>query len=49
MSDKPLIQQDLSEKLGSLVLDMPADNAVPFLDAFWEIHCSEWPGLDRLR
>ncbi|KAG2227293.1 hypothetical protein INT45_004248 [Circinella minor] len=49
MSDKPLIQQDLSEKLGSLVLDMPADNAVPFLDAFWEIHCSEWHGLDRIR
>ncbi|KAI8148930.1 hypothetical protein BJV82DRAFT_590117 [Fennellomyces sp. T-0311] len=49
MSDKPLVQQDLSEKLGSLVLDIPADNAIPFLEAFWEIHCSEWHGLDRIR
>ncbi|KAI9499530.1 hypothetical protein BDB00DRAFT_794361 [Zychaea mexicana] len=49
MSDKPLVQQDLSEKLGSLVLDIPADNAIPFLEAFWETHCSEWHGLDRIR
>ncbi|KAI8968590.1 hypothetical protein BDF20DRAFT_897187 [Mycotypha africana] len=49
MSDKPLIQQQLANDLGSLVMDLPAANAVPFLKAFWQIHCKEWHGLDRLR
>ncbi|KAG0177044.1 hypothetical protein DFQ29_005327 [Apophysomyces sp. BC1021] len=49
MSDKPLVQQALANDLGSLVMDMPTANAVPFLGAFWEIHCKEWHGLDRIR
>ncbi|KAL0078769.1 nucleolar protein,Nop52-domain-containing protein [Phycomyces blakesleeanus] len=49
MSDKPLVQQALANDLGSLVLEMPASNAIPFLSAFWEVHCKEWYGLDRLR
>lgn len=49
MSDKPLVQQALAETLGSLVLDIPSDNAIPFVKAFWEIHCNEWHGLDRIR
>ncbi|KAI8370660.1 uncharacterized protein BYT42DRAFT_595329 [Radiomyces spectabilis] len=46
---KPLVQQALANDLGSLIMDMPTDNAVPFLAAFWEIHCKEWAGLDRHR
>ncbi|KAF7726603.1 hypothetical protein EC973_008567 [Apophysomyces ossiformis] len=49
MSDKPLVQQALANDLGALVLDVPVSNAVPFLSAFWEIHCKEWHGLDRIR
>ncbi|KAK4516858.1 60S ribosomal protein L32 [Mucor velutinosus] len=49
MSDKPLIQQALANDLGALVMEMPAANAIPFLKAFWQIHCQEWHGLDRIR
>ncbi|KAI9481444.1 MAG: hypothetical protein EXX96DRAFT_566762 [Benjaminiella poitrasii] len=49
MSDKPLIQQALANDLGSLVMELPAANAIPFLKAFWQIHCQEWHGLDRIR
>ncbi|CAO3654790.1 unnamed protein product [Mucor hiemalis] len=49
MSDKPLIQQELANDLGALVMNMPASNAIPFLKAFWQIHCQEWHGLDRIR
>jgi hypothetical protein len=49
MSDKPLIQQALANDLGALVMEMPATNAIPFLKAFWQIHCQEWHGLDRIR
>ncbi|KAI7865513.1 hypothetical protein BDF14DRAFT_1883460 [Spinellus fusiger] len=49
MSDKPLVQQALANDLGSLVLAMPPSNAIPFLAAFWEVHCEQWYGLDRLR
>lgn len=49
MSDKPLIQQALANDLGAPVMEMPAANAIPFLKAFWEIHCKEWHGLDRIR
>jgi ribosomal RNA-processing protein 1 len=49
MSDKPLIQQALANDLGGLVMELPASNAIPFLKAFWQIHCQEWHGLDRIR
>lgn len=49
MSDKPLIQQALANDLGALVMEMPAANAIPFLKAFWKVHCQEWHGLDRIR
>lgn len=49
MSDKPLIQQQLANDLGELVMVLPSTNAIPFLKAFWEIHCQEWHGLDRIR
>ncbi|GAB5588838.1 hypothetical protein Unana1_03738 [Umbelopsis nana] len=49
MSDKPLIQQSLSETLGSLVMSLQQQNAIAFIGAFWQIHCEEWHGIDRLR
>ncbi|KAJ2955843.1 hypothetical protein NQZ79_g8221 [Umbelopsis isabellina] len=49
MSDKPLIQQALSETLGSLVMSLQQQNAIAFLGAFWQIHCDEWHGIDRIR
>ena len=49
MSDKPLVQQALAQDLGSLLLDLNTDSFLPFLEAFWEIHCSQWYGIDRIR
>ncbi|KAI9286711.1 nucleolar protein,Nop52-domain-containing protein [Umbelopsis sp. AD052] len=49
MSDKPLIQQSLSETLGSLIMSLQQQNAIAFLGAFWQIHCEEWHGIDRIR
>ncbi|KAI8992589.1 hypothetical protein BDB01DRAFT_778954 [Pilobolus umbonatus] len=49
MSDKPLIQQALANDLGSLIMEVPASNAIPFIKVFWDIHCKEWHGLDRIR
>ncbi|KAI7887353.1 hypothetical protein K492DRAFT_105138, partial [Lichtheimia hyalospora FSU 10163] len=49
MSDKPLVQQALAQDLGSLLLDLSTDSFIPFLEAFWEIHCSQWYGIDRIR
>lgn len=49
MSDKPLVQQALANDLGGLILDVPEDNVIPFITAFWKVHCAEWHGLDRIR
>lgn len=49
MSDKPLVQQALAQDLGSLLLDLSTDSFIPFLEAFWEIHCLQWHGIDRIR
>ncbi|KAJ8652790.1 hypothetical protein O0I10_011596 [Lichtheimia ornata] len=49
MSDKPLVQQALAQDLGSLLLDLSTDSFIPFLEAFWEIHCTQWHGIDRIR
>ncbi|CAO3630965.1 unnamed protein product [Cunninghamella blakesleeana] len=49
MSDKPLVQQALANELGSLILEIPDNNTIPFIKAFWEVHCAEWHGLDRIR
>ncbi|CAO3629617.1 unnamed protein product [Cunninghamella echinulata] len=49
MSDKPLVQQALANELGGLILEMPEDNVIPFIKAFWQVHCGEWHGLDRIR
>lgn len=49
MSDKPLVQQALADTLASLVLQMPQQNAMAFIDAFWQTMSTEWYGIDRLR
>jgi ribosomal RNA-processing protein 1 len=49
MSDKPLIQQDLAEKLSVLIHDLDQDSAVAYVKAFWKIIIKEWYGIDRLR
>ncbi|ORX44989.1 hypothetical protein BCR36DRAFT_585867 [Piromyces finnis] len=49
MSDKPLVQQQLSEKLASLILKIPEEIAIKFIEAFWKEIRLEWNGVDRLR
>ncbi|KAG0245882.1 nucleolar protein,Nop52-domain-containing protein [Mortierella sp. GBAus27b] len=49
MSDKPLIQQQLSETLSSLVIKVPRESVMEFISTFWETMCAEWNGIDRLR
>ncbi|KAL9089633.1 MAG: hypothetical protein Q9165_005665 [Trypethelium subeluteriae] len=49
MSDKPKPQQQLARDLAELVEILPAQNVVPFLDAFWETMAREWVGIDALR
>ena len=50
MSDKPLVQQELSANLAELLLDVPtADASFDFLRGFWEAIVREWSGLDYLR
>ncbi|KAI1315876.1 hypothetical protein EDD11_000252 [Mortierella claussenii] len=49
MSDKPIIQQQLSETLSSLILRVPRQGVMDFIATFWETMCAEWHGIDRLR
>ncbi|KAG0347874.1 hypothetical protein BG004_006670 [Podila humilis] len=49
MSDKPIIQQQLSETLSSLILRVPRSSVMEFIATFWQTICAEWHGIDRLR
>lgn len=50
MSDKPLVQQELSTNLAELLLDIPtADASFDFLRGFWEAIVREWSSLDYIR
>lgn len=49
MSDKPIIQQQLSETLSSLILRVPRSSVMDFIATFWQTMCGEWHGIDRLR
>jgi ribosomal RNA-processing protein 1 len=43
MSDKPLVQQELSANLAGILLDIPsADASFVFLRGFWEAIVREW-------
>ncbi|KAJ3160166.1 hypothetical protein HDU86_001002 [Geranomyces michiganensis] len=49
MSDKPFIQEHLADKLAAVVLKLPQQTALRYIDAFWTIISAEWHGIDRLR
>ncbi|KAJ3026473.1 UNVERIFIED_CONTAM: Ribosomal RNA processing protein 1 B [Siphonaria sp. JEL0065] len=49
MSDKPLIQHELAERLAKIILEVDSEKALLYITAFWKIMILEWPGLDRLR
>uniref|UniRef100_A0A182RTH3 Ribosomal RNA processing protein 1 n=1 Tax=Anopheles funestus TaxID=62324 RepID=A0A182RTH3_ANOFN len=51
MSDKPLVQEELAESLGSLVrcFDHDVPVAMQFFKAFLITMCNEWFGIDRWR
>ncbi|KAG0236444.1 hypothetical protein BGW41_000416 [Actinomortierella wolfii] len=49
LSDKPVIQQQLSDTLSSLVIRVPREAVMKFISAFWETICAEWNNIDRLR
>ncbi|PVG00915.1 Nop52-domain-containing protein [Serendipita vermifera] len=50
LSDKPLVQQELSSSLADLVLVIPSSHeSLQFLRGFWETIVREWSALDYLR
>ncbi|KAJ2741138.1 hypothetical protein GGI20_005394 [Coemansia sp. BCRC 34301] len=49
LSDKPLVQQELSWELAKLVLVCKGSNSVGFVRAFWETICREWFDIDKHR
>lgn len=50
MSDKPLVQEELSEELGSLIHCFPTIKiAIQFFQNFLETMCIEWFGIDQWR
>ncbi|KAG9103741.1 hypothetical protein FRC06_008473 [Ceratobasidium sp. 370] len=50
MSDKPIVQQDLSQELANLMLVITSlDSAIGFIRGFWEATVREWAGIDRYR
>lgn len=50
MSDKPLVQEELSEELGALQHSLPSIKvAIQFFQAFLETMCIEWFGIDQWR
>ncbi|KAJ1997422.1 hypothetical protein H4R26_005836, partial [Coemansia thaxteri] len=49
LSDKPLVQQELSWELANLTLVCKGGNSVSFVRAFWETVCREWFDIDKHR
>ncbi|KAJ2324263.1 hypothetical protein GGI00_005381, partial [Coemansia sp. RSA 2681] len=49
LSDKPLVQQELSWELANLVIVCKGSNSVGFVRAFWETMCREWFDIDKHR
>ncbi|KAJ3016299.1 Ribosomal RNA processing protein 1 B [Thoreauomyces humboldtii] len=49
MSDKPMIQEHLADKLAAMSISLPKAMAVRYVQAFWTTILSEWHGIDRLR
>ncbi|KAJ2795713.1 hypothetical protein H4S07_006408, partial [Coemansia furcata] len=49
LSDKPVVQQELSWELANLILVCKGSNNVSFVRAFWETMCREWFDIDKHR
>ncbi|KAJ2764566.1 hypothetical protein IWQ57_005122 [Coemansia nantahalensis] len=49
LSDKPLVQQELSWSLAGLVLGCKGGNRAAFVRAFWDTLCREWFHVDKHR
>ncbi|KAJ2687899.1 hypothetical protein IWW39_002590 [Coemansia spiralis] len=49
LSDKPLVQQELSWELANLILVCKGSNNASFVRAFWETMCREWFDIDKHR
>jgi hypothetical protein len=49
MSDKPLVQHELADRLSQFILPLTEANALCFADVFAWTMVREWPGIDRLR
>jgi len=50
MSDKPLVQEELAEELGSLIHCFPDIKVgIQFFRNFLETMCLEWFGIDQWR
>ncbi len=49
MSDKPLIQSHLAEKLSKMMLNLGSNKGTRYLAAYWTTMLREWHGIDRLR
>merc|ERR1740139_1702997 len=48
-ADKPKVQNELAERLGSLVHAVPGSKATLFAKTFFAMMMREWPNIDRLR
>ncbi|KAI8324822.1 Nop52-domain-containing protein [Martensiomyces pterosporus] len=49
LSDKPLVQQELSWDISNMILACKGANRVLFVRAFWETICREWFDIDKHR
>ncbi|KAG4101018.1 nucleolar protein,Nop52-domain-containing protein [Neocallimastix lanati (nom. inval.)] len=49
ISDSPLIQQQLSEKLASLILKIPDEIVIKYIESFWKEIRLEWTNINKLR
>ncbi|KAI8615827.1 nucleolar protein,Nop52-domain-containing protein [Chytriomyces sp. MP71] len=50
MSDKPLVQHELAERLAGLAISLEdSSKSLLYINGFWSILVREWFGIDRLR
>lgn len=49
MSDKPVVQQELADRLSQILLPLKSERSSLYLRTFWITMEREWTGIDRLR
>jgi hypothetical protein len=49
MTDKPIVQHELAQRLAKMQHILFEDNSFTFMKAFWTTICREWAGIDRYR